>query len=190
MVNREAGKPCLNLVSLLFQWTFSWTTTNKCNIVREKRGQTWQKVTNWLYFTVRWSKDSSTQRLNHVMVPIFTFDYNMPPADRFSICGLYFWWFRRDSSHATSKLDDSPQHRNISCYATQFNVQLERLIFCQAIRRNATPFMRTLCYSTLPWPISRNAALCVYSVPFDITLSHLTQRYTVCVQMLSYSQLS
>ena len=28
---------------------------------------------------------------------VFTFDDVMPPADRCSVCGLYFCWFRRDS---------------------------------------------------------------------------------------------
>ena len=53
------------------------------------------------------------------------------------------------SRHATSKLDDSPQHRNISCNAKQFNVQIERLMFYKVIRHNATPFVCTLYHSTL-----------------------------------------
>ena len=53
------------------------------------------------------------------------------------------------SRHATSKLDDSPQHRNISSNTKQCNVQMERLIFCKAIRPNATLFVCTLYYSTL-----------------------------------------
>ena len=48
------------------------------------------------------------------------------------------------SRHATSKLDDSPQHRNISSNTKQFNVQIERLMFCKAIRHNATLFVSTL----------------------------------------------
>ena len=32
----------------------------------------------------------------------------------------------------------------ISCNAKQFNVELERLMFCKALRRNATPFVCTL----------------------------------------------
>ena len=53
------------------------------------------------------------------------------------------------SRHATSKLDDSPQHRNISSNTKQFNVQIERLMFCKAIRHNATLFVSTLYHSTL-----------------------------------------
>ena len=61
------------------------------------------------------------------------------------------------SRHATSKLDDLPQHRNISSNTKQFNVQIERLMFCKAIRPNATLFVCTLYYSTLRWAISRNS---------------------------------
>ena len=75
------------------------------------------------------------------------------------------------SRYATSKLDDWPQHRNISCNAEQFNVQRERLMFCKAIRRNATPNVCTLCHATLPCAISRNATL------FVCTLYHSTLRY-------------
>ena len=62
------------------------------------------------------------------------------------------------SRHATT------QHRNISSNTKQFNVQIERLMFCKAIRHNATPFVRTLCYSTLPWAIWRNATPFVYCI--------------------------
>ena len=53
------------------------------------------------------------------------------------------------SRHTTSKLDDSPQHRNISSNTEQFNVQQEHLMFCKAIRPNTTPFVSTLYHSTL-----------------------------------------
>ena len=96
-----------------------------------------------------------------------------PPADRCSICGLYFWWFRRDSLHATSKLDDSSQHRNISCNAKQSNVQIEHLMFCKVIRHNTTPFVCTLYHSTLRLAISRN------STPFVCTLYYLTLRWAI-----------
>ena len=104
------------------------------------------------------------------------------------ICGLYFWWFRRASCHATSKLDDSPQHRNISCNAKQFNLQIERLMFCKVIRHNATPFVCTLYHSiyiTLSH-FTQRYTICVYAVPFDITLSHFTQRYTVCMYAVPF----
>ena len=76
---------------------------------------------------------------------------------------------RLSSRHAISKLDDSPQNRNISCNTKRFNVQLERLMFCKdvcklyhstlhwAIWRNATPFVCTLYNSKLRWANWRNA---------------------------------
>ena len=120
----------------------------------------------FIYFSVKYAiqsndcdvfvnKQSISIYLNTATTPcdgfatVFTFDDVMPPSRSLSICGLYFWWFRRDSLHATSKLDDSPQHRNISCNAKQFNVQIQRLMFCKAIRHDATPFICTLCHSTL-----------------------------------------
>ena len=89
------------------------------------------------------------------------------------------------SRPAIGKLDDSPQHQNISCNATQFNVQLERLMFCkdvctlyhstlrQAISRNATLFVCTLYHSIWRWAISRNAT------PFVCTLYHSTLRWAI-----------
>ena len=112
-----------------------------------------------------------------------------PPVDRCSICGFYFWWFRRDSLHFTShhELDDSAQHQNTSCNAKQFNVELERLMFCKAIRRNATPFDITQgpFHATLH---------CLYvrctnrhnAGPFHATLHCLYVRCTI----LHYSELS
>ena len=92
---------------------------------------------------------------------------------------------RLSSRHAISKLDDSPQHQNISCNAKQFNVQPERLMFCKdvctlyhstlrrPISRNATLFACTLHHSTLRWAISRNAT------PFVCTLYHSTLRWAI-----------
>ena len=98
-----------------------------------------------------------------------------PPADRCSIWGLHFWWrdVKAISPKPTSELDDSPQHRNISCNAKEFNVQIERLMFCKAIRHNATPFVCTLCHWTLRWAIWRNTTpfvrrLCYSTLPWAI----------------------
>ena len=71
------------------------------------------------------------------------------------------------SRHATSKLDDSPQHRNISCNAKQFNVQIERLMFCKVIRHNAKPFHATLHHLCVRCTIRH------YAEPFDATLHRL-----------------
>ena len=162
-------------------------TTNKCNIGREKK----EKLTELtlLYGKAKWRLFNAMNTPCDGFAAVFTFDDVMSPADRCSICGFCFWWFRRDSlggrhhqqkiqgcqidqqiqrwlkdqlkdsiankgmawpsRYATSKLDDSPQHRNISSTTKQFNVQIERLMFCKAIRPNATLFMCTLYYSTL-----------------------------------------
>ena len=98
-----------------------------------------------------------------------------PSADRCSICGLHFWWRNEKAiwPKPTSKLDDSPRHRNISCNAKEFNVQIERLMFCKAIRHNATPFVCRLYHSTLRWAIPSNATL------FKCTLCHSTLRWAI-----------
>ena len=66
-------------------------------------------------------------------------------------------------------------NRNISCNAKQFNAQIERLMFCKAIRHNATPFICILYHSTLRWAISLNA------IPFVCTLYHSTLRWAIWV---------
>ena len=44
------------------------------------------------------------------LAPIFTLDDVMPPVDRCSICGWYFWWFRRDSLYVTPKASSTICH--------------------------------------------------------------------------------
>ena len=83
------------------------------------------------------------------------------------------------SRHATSKLDDSPQHRNISCNAKQFNVQIERLMFCKVIRHNAKPFHATLHHLCVRCTIRH------YAEPFHATLHCLYVRCTI----LHYAEL-
>ena len=81
---------------------------------------------NWLSFTARRSEDSSTQRLHHVMVSRQS-SHSMTsclPADRCSICGLYFWWFQRDSLHVTPQASSAIRH-NIEI----FRVILSNLMF-------------------------------------------------------------
>ena len=53
------------------------------------------------------------------------------------------------TSESEGKLDDSPHHRNISSNTKQCNVQIESLMFCKAIRHNATLFVSTLYHSKL-----------------------------------------
>ena len=168
---------------------------------KEKR----RNLPNWLCFTARRSKDSSTQQLHDVMVSRQS-SHSMtscPPADRRSICGLYFWWFRRDSLRVTPQA--SSTIRKISCNANQLNVQPECLMFCKdvctlyhstlrrPISRNVTLFACTLYHSTLRWAISRNAtqfvctlyhstlrwAISRYATPFVCTLYHLRLRWAI-----------
>ena len=68
-----------------------------------RRGKKRRNSLNWLCFTAERSEDSSTQRLHHVKISrqsshLMT---SCPPADHCSICGLYFWWFWRDSQNST-----------------------------------------------------------------------------------------
>ena len=60
----------------------------------------------------------------------------------------------------TSRHEDSPQHRNISSNTKQFNVQIERLMFCKAIRHY-------LCL---------RCTILHYAEPFHATLHHLCVR--------------
>ena len=139
-----------------------------------RRGKKRRNSLNGLCFTARRSEDSSTQRLHHLMVSRQS-SHSMTSCPQqitvpFAVC--IFGGFG-ETRHATSKLDDSPQHRNISCNAKQFNVQIERLMFYKVIRHNATPFVCTLYHSTLRWAISR------ISTPFVCTLYHSTLRWAI-----------
>ena len=57
VVNREAGKPWLNSVLLLFQSTLSWTITNKCGYQQGKKRKNLPKsyVLALLYGKAKWS---------------------------------------------------------------------------------------------------------------------------------------
>ena len=77
------------------------------------------------------------------------------------------------SRHATSKLDDSPQHRNISSNTKQFNVQIERLMFCKVIRHYAKPLHATLHCLYVRCTIRH------YAKPFHATLNCLYVRCTI-----------
>ena len=96
-------------------------------------------------------RQGEVRLLHHVMDSSSHSMTSRPPADRCSICGLHFWWRNEKAiwPKPTSKLDDSPRHRNISCNAKELNVQIERLMFCKAIPHNATPFVCRLYHSTL-----------------------------------------
>ena len=139
-----------------------------------RRGKKRRNSLNWLCFTARRSEDSSTQRLHHLMISRQS-SHSMTSCPQqitvpFAVC--IFGGFG-ETRHATSKLDDSPQHRNISCHAKQFNVQIERRMFYKVIRHNASPFVCTLYHSTLRWAISR------ISTTFVCTLYHSTLRWAI-----------
>ena len=139
-----------------------------------RRGKKRRNSLNWLCFTAMQSEDSSTQWLHHLMISRQS-SHSMTSCPQqitvpFAVC--IFGGFG-ETRHATSKLDDSPQHRNISCNAKQFNVQIERLMFYKVIRHNATPFVCTLYHSTLRWAISH------ISTPFVCTLYHSTLRWAI-----------
>ena len=84
------------------------------------------------------------------------------------------------TSESAGKLDDSPHHRNISSNTKQCNVQIESLMFCKAIRHNATLFVSTLYHSKLRWAISRNATL------FVCMLYHSTLRWAISHNTTTY----
>ena len=155
-----------------------------------RRGKKRRNSLNWLCFTARRSEDSSTQRLHHVMVSRQS-SHSMTSCPQqitvpFAVC--IFGGFG-ETRHATSKLDDSPQHRNISCNAKQFNVQIERLMFYKVIRHNATPFVCTLYHSTLRWAISHNATLFVCTLCHSTLRRAISHNATPFVRTLCYSTL-
>ena len=126
-----------------------------------------------LYGKVKWRLFNTASTPCDSFAPIFTLT-SCPQqiAVPFAVCSFGGFGDIAFTSR-TSKLDDSLQHRNILYNVKQFNVQLERLIFCKAIRRNATPFVCTLYHSTLRWTISHNAAI------FVCTLYHSTLRWAI-----------
>ena len=111
--------------------------------------------------------------------------------------------------YAINKLDDSPQHRIISArasnvlqrrvcctmrhYAEPFHATLHCLHVRCTILHHAEPFhaMLDICVYALPFDITlthvtQGYTVCVYAVPFDISLSHFTQRYTICVYAIPF----
>ena len=120
-----------------------------------------------LYGKAKWRLFNTATTPCDSFATVFTFD-DVMPSNR-SLFHLRFVLL----VVSASKLDDSPQHRNVSCNAKQFNVQIERLMFCKVIRRNATTLVCTLYYSALRWAISRN------STPFVCTLYHSALRLAI-----------
>ena len=104
-----------------------------------------------------------------------------PSADRCTICGFVFWWFRRDSLHIT------PQHRNISWNAKQFIAQLERLMFCKAILDVKLYHLCVRCtirHYTEPFHATWHrlyvrCTVLLYPEPFHVTLNRLCVRCAI-----------
>ena len=137
-----------------------------------RRGKKRRNSLNWLCFTARRSEDSSTQRLHHLMVSRQS-SHSMTSCPQqitvpFAVC--IFGGFG-ETRHATSKLDDSPQHRNISCNAKQFNVEIEHLMYYKVIRHYAEPFHAALHHLCVRCSIRH------YAEPFHATLLFVCTLY-------------
>ena len=82
-----------------------------------------------------------------------------PLADRCSICGFYFWWFRQDSLHIMPQASSTIRYDieifrvmlsnlmcslSVWCSAELFDVKLRHLCVRCTIWHNAEPFQATL----------------------------------------------
>ena len=83
------------------------------------------------------------------------------------------------------------QRHSLKCSARASDV-LQRRVRC-TMRHYAEPFHATLhcfhvrCTSyTMLSHFTQRYTICVYAVPFEITLTHVTQRYTVCVYAVPF----
>ena len=78
-------------------------------------------------------------------------------------------------------------------YAEPFHATLHCLHVRCTILHHAEPFhaMLHICVYAVPFDITlthvtQGYTVCVYAVPFDISLSHFTQRYTICVHAIPF----
>ena len=115
-----------------------------------------------------WFRDSLRIRWRHA-----------PSADRCSIWGLYFWWFRRDCLHVTPYASSTIPHS-----IEIFHVVLSKLTAgaSDVLQRR----VYAVPYDITPSHFTQRYTVCMYAVPFDITLSHFTQRYTICVYAVPF----
>ena len=108
---------------------------------------------------------------------VFTFDDVMPPADRCSIRGLYFCWFRRHCLYVRC---------TIRHYAELFDATLHRLCVRCATRRYPEPFDATL--HRLCTVLQMSAKLFVIElVHFTISCSNSTWATGPFIIWLDYS---
>ena len=109
----------------------------------------------------------------------------MPPADRCSICGLYFWWFRRDALAAVTTKNTKMSYRSANTKRRQrgdaepFHATLHHLCVRCTIRHYAKPFHATLHHLCVRCTIRH------YAEPFHAALHYLYVRYTI----LHYAEL-
>ena len=117
-----------------------------------------------LYGKAKWRLFNTATTPCDSFATVFTFD-DVMPSNR-SLFHLRFVLL----VVSASKLDDSPQHRNVSCNAKQFNVQIERLMFiiyhssfiiwldcsclgCSVSWRKTKPSMIWPCHSFISYSI-------------------------------------
>ena len=133
---------------------------------------------------------------------VFTFNDVMPPSR-----SLYYLRFvflvvsaRLSSRHAINNISARASdvlQRRVCCtmrhYAEPFHATLHCLHVRCTILHHAEPFhaMLHICVYAVPFDITlthvtQGYTVCVYAVPFDISLSHFTQRYTICVYAIPF----
>ena len=78
---------------------FNWCFHERQRINAISQGKKEEKLTEsaLLYGKAKWRLFNTVTTPCDDFAAVSTFDDVMPPADRCSICSLYFWWFRRDS---------------------------------------------------------------------------------------------
>ena len=93
--------------------------------------------------------------------------HSMTSSRRCSICGLCFWWFRRDSFHVTPQASSTIRHT-----IEIFRVMLSNLMFSKSVWCSAKLFvmLHHLCV---------RCTILHYTKPFHATLHHLCVRCTI-----------
>ena len=136
-----------------------------------QRGKKRGNSLNWLCFTARRSEDSSTQRLHHVIVSRQFLhsmtSYPQQIAVPFAVCIFGGFgempWRPSPPKIQGCRIDQQIQRWLKDQLQEQFNVQIERLMFCKAIRHY-------LCL---------HCTILHYAEPFHATLHHLCVRCTI-----------
>ena len=129
-----------------------------------------------LYGKAKWRLFNTATTPCDGFAAVFAFDDVMPPADRCSICGLYFWWFRRDALAAVTTKNTKMSYRSANTKRRQrgdaepFHATLHHLCVRCTIRHYAEPFHATLhCLYV-------RCTILHYAEPFHATLHRLCAR--------------